>query len=118
MKVKVLVLGMAILLSGFAGSVFAEEQTTEENVVSICPICGPEEKMMGKDDISYEYEGKTYHFCSQDCLKTFQESPEKFIQKKAEVMDKKSHEGHDHKSHEEQKNHEDHENHEGHEDHK
>ncbi len=108
MKGKAVVLGMAILLSGFAGSVFAEEQTTEENVVKICPICGPEEKMMGKDDISYEYEGKTYHFCSQDCLKAFEEDPAKFVKKMDEAMSEGSHEDHDHKNHSDHKDHEGH----------
>ena len=97
MNKKVLVLGMAILLSGFVGSVFAEKQTTEEKVVKICPICGPEEKMMGKDDISSEYKGKTYHFCSQECLKAFQEDPAKFAKKMDEAMGGESHAGHDHK---------------------
>ncbi len=108
MKGKAVVLGMAILLSGFVGSVFAEEQVIEEKIVKNCPICGPEEKMMGKDDISYEYEGKTYHFCSQDCLKAFKEDPAKFVKKMDEVMSEGLREDHDPKSH---SGHEDHDGH-------
>ncbi len=108
MNKRVLVLSMAILFSGFSGFVFANEQAKDENVVKVCPICGPEEKMMGKDDISYEYEGKTYHFCSQDCLKAFKEDPTKFAEKMDEGMSGRSLEDHDHKSH---SGHEGHDNH-------
>jgi Cu+-exporting ATPase len=106
MKSKAMVLGMAILFSGLVGSVFADEQIKEENVVRICPICGPEEKMMGKDDISYEYEGKTYHFCSQDCLKSFKDDPAKFVKKMDDAMNEESHE--DHESHSDHEGHDDH----------
>lgn len=109
MKARIIVFSMAILLSCFTSFSFAEEQKKSDMVIKICPICGPEEKMMGKDDISYEYEGKTYHFCSQDCLKTFKEDPAKFAQKMDEAMSEGSHEDHS--------DHESHDNHDGH-DHK
>ncbi len=108
MKKRVMVLSMAILLFSSISFVFAEEQVSNKDVVKICPICDPEEKMMGKDDISYEYEGKTYHFCSQDCLKAFKENPEKFAKKMDEDMNVESHEGHDHKDHSDHKDHDGH----------
>ncbi len=97
MKKKAIVFSMAILLFSSISFVFAQEQVSNENVVKICPICGPEANMMGKDDIAFEYEGKTYHFCSQDCLKAFKKDPEKFAKKMDEGMNVESHEGHDHK---------------------
>lgn len=77
-----------------------------QDMAKVCPVCGPEEGMSGKDDISYEYEGKTYYFCSQDCLTAFKENPEKFSKHMDKNMNKESHkdhkghsdhEGHDHK---------------------
>ena len=54
MKKRAMVLGMAILLFSSISFVFAEDQVSNEDVVKICPICGPEEKMKGKDDINFE----------------------------------------------------------------
>ena len=42
------------------------------------PVC----KMEGnKNDtkLSSEYKGEKYYFCSQDCLKKFNEEPEKYV---------------------------------------
>jgi putative intracellular protease/amidase/YHS domain-containing protein len=42
----------------------------------ICPVCdmGP----VGKE-ISYEYKGKTYYFCSEGCKKAFVKNPPKYL---------------------------------------
>ncbi|MBP9855149.1 MAG: YHS domain-containing protein [Candidatus Omnitrophica bacterium] len=78
----------------------------EEKADKFCPICGPEEAMAGKDDITYEYEGKTYYFCSLGCLDAFKKSPEKYSK-----ISEENHEGHDDdKGHD----HADHGSHEGH----
>ena len=42
-------------------------------------VCGME--VDEKGTVKTEYEGETYHFCSQSCKQTFEESPEKFIKK-------------------------------------
>lgn len=100
------------LKKGTSESVDESQQIKSEDMAKVCPVCGPEEGMAGKDDITYEYEGQTYYFCSPDCLKAFKEDPETFIKKMdGKGMNEESHEGHDHKSHS------DHEDHEGH-DHK
>lgn len=43
------------------------------------PVCGMD---VEPENTSFktEYQGKTYYFCSQECLTSFQETPEKFIQ--------------------------------------
>ena len=44
------------------------------------PVCGMEvrqEDAFGRA----EYEGKTYHFCSESCLKAFQADPAKYVGK-------------------------------------
>ena len=56
-----------------------QESTREEDSADadsfLDPVCG---MTVGKDSISYEYQGKTYHFCSDHCLATFKENPQKF----------------------------------------
>ena len=43
-------------------------------------VCGAEidEKRFAG---SYDYKGKTYHFCSSDCRDRFRESPENFVKR-------------------------------------
>jgi Cu+-exporting ATPase len=47
---------------------------------AIDPVCG-----MTVDPrsaaVSFEYQGKTYHFCSKGCLQKFREEPERFLKK-------------------------------------
>jgi P-type Cu+ transporter len=46
------------------------------------PVCGMQiapENARGKS----EYQGKTYHFCSKNCLETFNQNPAKFVSEKA-----------------------------------
>ncbi len=40
------------------------------------PVCGLE--VNGKKDISFNYEGNTYHFCSIECLQAFKAHPDRF----------------------------------------
>ncbi len=39
------------------------------------PVCG----MMGREELSYEYAGRTFYFCSALCRKKFVKSPETYI---------------------------------------
>jgi Cu+-exporting ATPase len=44
----------------------------------IDPVCG----MVVKEETAkatYEYHGKTYYFCSEECLNEFKADPEKYI---------------------------------------
>src|SRR5688572_28459885 len=53
-----------------------------QNQLEIDPVCG-----MTVDPVSaagsYEYNGKTYYFCSTHCVHRFRENPEAFLQKSA-----------------------------------
>ena len=40
------------------------------------PVCG---KKLGKTEYSHEYHGKTYYFCSEDCLYEFIGNPGKYV---------------------------------------
>lgn len=42
------------------------------------PVCG---KKVGKE-IKWNYEGKEYYFCSEECRKEFMEKPSKYVIKK------------------------------------
>ena len=53
-----------------------------ENQLELDPICGmtvDPNRAAG----SYEYQGKTYYFCSTHCLHRFREDPEKYLHKSA-----------------------------------
>ncbi|EZQ10594.1 hypothetical protein CM19_03975 [Candidatus Acidianus copahuensis] len=49
----------------------------------IDPVCKMEVEV---SDLKLDYNGKTYYFCSTDCLNEFRESPEKYINKKEELQ--------------------------------
>jgi YHS domain-containing protein len=77
---KILALFLAFLfvlvISGIA------QQQAEEKVV--CPVCGHEfNKSEAK--ATYEYEGKTYYFCSDGCREKFMKNPENYLEKKEEM---------------------------------
>lgn len=44
------------------------------------PVCGMEIKDTSKAE-KFEYEGKTYYFCTTLCMVQFQNEPEKYIEK-------------------------------------
>ena len=58
------------------------QQQAEETVT--CPVSG---KVMKKSEAkaTYEYQGKTYYFCCEDCKAKFIKNPEKYTQKKEEA---------------------------------
>ncbi|MDH5706046.1 MAG: TonB family protein [Candidatus Aminicenantes bacterium] len=62
------------------------------SIQAIDPVCGKrvargkileidEDKI--RAEVSYKYEGKTYFFCSNECLEKFKKNPEKYIKKDA-----------------------------------
>lgn len=46
--------------------------------MAIDPVCGMEARE--RDDVTAEYEGVTYHFCSTDCRDFFAEHPARFVE--------------------------------------
>jgi len=85
-KILVLLLGFAFLLT-LTG--ISQAQETEETVV--CAVGGKEMKK-SEAKATYEYKGKTYYFCCDNCKEAFIKNPEKYTQKK-------EHEGHMHADH-------------------
>lgn len=71
-----LVLSLVVVFTGIS------QQQAEEKVV--CPVSG-EEITKAEAKGSYEYEGKTYYFCCEDCKEKFMKDPEKYLQKKEEM---------------------------------
>ena len=45
----------------------------------ICPVIGNEISEGSK--VTYEYEGKIYHFCCPMCIEEFKKDPQKYIKK-------------------------------------
>jgi len=59
-------------------------QTAAHKAPALDPVCGmtvDPDRAAG----SFEYQGKTYYFCSKHCLHRFQENPESFLTKPAAV---------------------------------
>lgn len=78
-----MMVSFVLVLTGFS------QMQTEEKVV--CPVSGKEiNKSEAKG--SYEYKGKTYYFCCENCKKQFVENPE-------EYLSREGHEGHIHGEH-------------------
>lgn len=40
------------------------------------PVCG---KKVKKSELRYVYHGRTYYFCSKECLKKFEEKPSRYV---------------------------------------
>ncbi|MFC2170204.1 YHS domain-containing protein [Acidobacteriota bacterium] len=79
-----LVLSFVVVLTGIA--------ETNDNEKVTCAMSGHElEKSEAK---SYEYEGKTYYFCSEGCRDTFKKDPEKYIKNNGHEGHMGSHESH------------------------
>src|SRR5882762_9906466 len=57
--------------------------STNREIDAVDPVCG---MTVNRDSAagSYEYEGKTYYFCSTHCLNKFREDPERFLNKAKE----------------------------------
>ncbi|MFQ5722776.1 MAG: YHS domain-containing protein [Candidatus Aminicenantales bacterium] len=72
--VLLLAFSFIVVLSGIA------QQQAEETVT--CPVSG---KVIKKSEAkaTYEYNGKTYYFCSETCKEKFIKNPEKYIKKEA-----------------------------------
>ena len=52
---------------------------TGPTTMSACLPCRGHQIPVTADTPHYEYNGKTYHFCSDGCRTAFQKSPEKYL---------------------------------------
>jgi YHS domain-containing protein len=50
-------------------------------------VCGMEVDPRSPDTLTTQYKGKTYYFCSKLCKKSFDASPEEYIQKGTAARD-------------------------------
>jgi len=73
-----LAFSFAFVLTGMA------QQQAEEKVT--CPVSG-KEFVKSETSPKYEYKGKTYYFCCENCKEAFMKNPEKYLQKKAEMKE-------------------------------
>ncbi len=61
------------------GQATADGKKAEDAGNTICPVSG--EKIDETTKLTYEYKGKVYAFCCQDCLDEFKKDPEKYIER-------------------------------------
>lgn len=73
-----LAFSFAFVLTGMA------QQQAEEKVT--CPVSG-KEFVKSETSPKYEYKGKAYYFCCENCKEAFMKNPEKYLQKKAEMKE-------------------------------
>ena len=48
------------------------------------PVCGMDLRP-GQEEASFTYQDATYHFCSIECCKRFQENPKQYIREMEEA---------------------------------
>jgi YHS domain-containing protein len=46
--------------------------------IAIDPVCGMEVETEGAQ-LTFEYQGATYYFCSKGCLLDFKDDPERYL---------------------------------------
>jgi YHS domain-containing protein len=110
MKMRTGILFMMVLFFSVSNS-FAEEMKVAQDTVKelkdvnnkICPVDGAKIGSMG-EGVKVEHEGKTYMLCCADCIKAFNEDPEKFhkiadSESQVHGEDKHSHGEHAHDEH-------------------
>jgi YHS domain-containing protein len=61
------------------------ESMMEEHMM-VDPVCGREVAM--GEAVTYEHEGKMYHFCCEDCLNKFKEDPAAYMTMEEEMPEK------------------------------
>jgi Cu2+-exporting ATPase len=53
------------------------------SATAICPVCGHEVDAENPVGGSYEYEGQTYHFCTEKEREAFAANPERILERAA-----------------------------------
>lgn len=79
-------LAFVFVLAGAAAQQSATPQKTTKECSQetvICPVSG-EKINKAEAKISWEYKGKTYYFCCEECKAKFMKDPESYLQKKPE----------------------------------
>ena len=55
------------------------EQSKIPSQIFIDPVCLMKVNP-GKKDVTFTYRMRTYYFCTESCLKSFKENPEKYLE--------------------------------------
>ncbi len=61
-----------------------------EKHAQVCPVCGMDTSTEGPPNAIYH--GRTYFFCTPDCLEVFEQSPETYLSMQAELVHERSRE--------------------------
>ncbi len=73
-RIMGLVLSCLLLVTG---QVFAEGEAVDVGN-KLCPVSGEPVTGTEMEGVSYEYNGKLYHFCCASCIPDFKKDPEKY----------------------------------------
>ena len=73
---KITMVLVAICFLFFANGCIAKTQDLDVGN-TICPVTG--DVIDPKTGVTYEYEGKVYHFCCPMCIEPFKKDPQKYI---------------------------------------
>ncbi len=80
MKRTVVAVALILILTATSMMVFAQGQTKKTPEKAKDPVCGI---MVDKDpNLSANYKGETYYFCSKADMDKFKKEPEKYVKKK------------------------------------
>ncbi len=58
------------------------EQSNISNQIIIDPVCLMK-VAPGKKDLKFTYQMRTYYFCAESCLKSFETDPDKYLEPKS-----------------------------------
>jgi len=58
------------------------EQSKISNQIFIDPVCLMK-VAPGKKDLKFTYQMRTYYFCAESCLKSFETDPDKYLEPKS-----------------------------------
>ena len=78
MKRTVIAVALIVILAATSMTVFAQAKKAPEKAKD--PVCGI---MVDKDpNLSANYKGETFYFCSKADMEKFKKEPEKYVKKK------------------------------------
>ncbi|TKJ41953.1 hypothetical protein CEE36_07825 [candidate division TA06 bacterium B3_TA06] len=80
----------AVVLVGFLAGCGSKAKTDEVTKKATDPTCGMEVTVTDETP-TYEYEGKTYYFCSADCKTKFVADPGEYMEEHHEEMEEEMH---------------------------
>lgn len=77
-----------MMMPGHMSGSMQEGHIHDQSVAKIDPVCG--KQIENESAFTYEYQGKMYHFDSEQCLSVFKSNPDHFMQKTDKVSHNKT----------------------------